>query len=261
MNEHLSPLPNELHASRDTGSESGVEEVPRTPDFSSVHERQQYDQVLERHLLEMQRVVRSSYDSGKISEVNRDELLGQLWEILSELPSGGLRLRVRGLADKLRIPEEDIQTYQIEHGGKTGQQLKEELVKQNIYVNRYAQSLLDGSDFERSRLKETKRTNLVRLSLKELGFTENATMKQIEAKLAGIGLELCSSDVGPELRLQSKDTTFMFIAMEQIHGYGGGGIGMFGLKADGGRLELGMIDAMFGGTWSIKSEFIFAFRN
>src|SRR4030042_3239242 len=67
--------------------------------------------------------------------------------------------------------------------------------------------------------------DLVVVSVAELGFKKGATREQIHARAKELGLDLCPAEVGPQLRLQSKDQSngeWLVVAMEPIHDSAGG---------------------------------------
>ena len=72
--------------------------------------------------------------------------------------------------------------------------------------------------------KEEVEVDLVIKSVAELGFPNGATRAKIYEKAIELGLELCPSEVGPQLRLQYLDqpnNEWLLIAMEPISGSGG----------------------------------------
>ena len=88
--------------------------------------------------------------------------------------------------------------------------------------------------------------DLVVVSVAELGFKDGATRDDIYKRAVELGLELCSVEVGPQLRLQYKDQPtgeWLLIGMEPITdsdgylyvfdvGHGGDGLWLYG---HGGR--------------------------
>lgn len=61
--------------------------------------------------------------------------------------------------------------------------------------------------------------DLVTRSVRELGFKSPATFVQVCAKATDFGLEICSAEVGPQLRVQHKDQLtgeYLCIAMNVI---------------------------------------------
>lgn len=158
-----------------------------------------------------------------------------------------------------KFPECKIQRYQVELDGKTAQQLEDELKAQKIYVNEYAKYLLRSVDFEKYRTKTIEEVKLVRLTVADLGFGQGATTDEIYAKADELGLDLCPTDVGPQLRLQSVDRNWMFIAMKQIPDRSGRPE-VFSLSGDDGELELVTDVAKPGRRWDGDSKFVFSIR-
>lgn len=91
--------------------------------------------------------------------------------------------------------------------------------------------------------KETE-IDLMVASVAELGFKTGVKRDQIYRRAKGFGLEICPSEVGPQLRLQYKDQPneeMLFIGMEPIVD-SGGYPSMF-------RVERGGSDLWLGGNW------------
>lgn len=112
------------------------------------------------------------------------------------------------------FPEGKIQRYETTIGGKTKDELVEELKEKDIYISSYAKDLLDSPDFKTS--KSTEELELVRLTVADLGFRNGATTDEIYARAEELGLELCPSEVGPQLRLSYTGNDWIYIAMKQI---------------------------------------------
>ena len=272
MSEYESHNPEELNASRDTDVD-GITEQSKFLEHSPLTEQQKYDETLLRHATEMRQNIESAFNKGSIEQVRYNELLGQVEEIIRELPGGALHLKVHELAEKLKIPKERIQTYAVEAGGKTETELLIDLEKKGIHVSDAAKHLLLSDDFkeslydlldpqntERRRLKQPEFINLIRLTVSDLGFLRGVITDAIYTKAKQLGLDLCSPDIGPQLRMQSNDQKWMFIAMEQIIGrdndpqiffLDSGGPNSFDLDASG---------VSFDRYWHEDDEFIFSIR-
>jgi hypothetical protein len=110
----------------------------------------------------------------------------------------------------------EYQKFEITIGGKTKEELKEELKKRNIEPSIYAQNILDREDFIVE--SNSEKIKLVKLSVQDLGFLREATTDEIYAKAESLGLELCPAEVGPQLRLQYEGLPgeYIFIGMKQI---------------------------------------------
>jgi len=96
-----------------------------------------------------------------------------------------------------------------------------------IYISDNAKFMYNSSAFEV--LKKPEEINLIRLTVKDLGFTKNATTDQIYQRAAELGLELCPPEVGLYLRLnfskafkrEQPISDYPRVAMKQIIGSDG----------------------------------------
>ncbi len=155
------------------------------------------------------------------------------------------------------FPEGNLKRYSVEIGGKSKEQLRAELKEKDITVTSWAEQLLDSNDFSISSTQES--AELVRLTVKDLGFPNDATTDEIYAKAAELGLELCPAEVGPQLRLSYTGNDWMYIAMKQIadrDGYPD----VFLLDEDVGELELSAHDAGPDDRWASDDQFVFRLR-
>jgi len=115
------------------------------------------------------------------------------------------------------FPEARIRRSELEIGGKTAQELERELEQKNFKIYDYARDMLRSKDFTTLRNPET--IDLVRLKVRDLGFTSGATTEQIYTRALELGLELCPAEVGPHQRLKDTDQQlgdWHLIAMKQI---------------------------------------------
>jgi hypothetical protein len=155
------------------------------------------------------------------------------------------------------FPEGKIQKYHIEIGGKTKKRLEQKLKDKNIYVSDYAHELLTSPDFITSKTIEG--TDLVRLTVKDLGFPRGATTDEIYERAQQYDLELCPAEVGPHLRLSYSGGDWMAIAMKQISDRDGFPY-IFYLGRDGAELGLYTFSARPGSRWFGSYQFIFSLR-
>lgn len=146
-------------------------------------------------------------------------------------------------------------------GGSSKDALLEEMEKKDVYVSDWAKELLDNGEFTIGEKKEE--INLVRLSVKDLGFDNGATTDQIYQAAEKFGLELCPAETGPQLRLQLTDqatSDYFWVGMKQITDRDGNPH-VFRLDRDGdGRLRL---DASYAGPawrWDAGVRFVFRLR-
>jgi hypothetical protein len=78
--------------------------------------------------------------------------------------------------------------------------------------------------------------DLVLVTVAELGFKDGARRAAIYARAIELGLELCPSEVGPVLRLATKDSPWILVGMEPI------------IDSDG-DLRVFIVDADSGARW------------
>ncbi|MFH0804512.1 MAG: hypothetical protein V1896_02840 [Candidatus Zambryskibacteria bacterium] len=155
------------------------------------------------------------------------------------------------------FPEGKIQRYETQIGNKTKEELIRKLKEKNIYISDYAKDLLNSQDFKTSETQED--LNLVRLTVKDLGFPNGATTDEIYKRAEDFGLELCPAEVGPQLRLSYSETGWMFIAMKQISdrdGYPD----VFHLRCVGDWLRMSTGDAAPSCRWNSHDPFLFCSR-
>lgn len=158
------------------------------------------------------------------------------------------------------FPEGKIRKMEVTIGSKTKKELKKELKKKNIQFSSYAESMIDSSDFHEKTSFE--HIELVRLTVKDLGFTRGATIREIYDKAKTIGLDLCPPEVGPYLRLQYEGQPlgeYFWIAMKQITARGGDPH-LFMLARDEGGLWLYDRWADPDYRWLLGPEFVFRLR-
>ena len=100
---------------------------------------------------------------------------------------------------------------------RTGSELLEALNQAGCEFDGNCQFALRQPDFEVSAV-ETE-VKLVVLSLRDLGFRDDAIRSDVYKRARKLGFELCPCEVGPQLRLQYKDQPMeesLEIAMEPI---------------------------------------------
>ena len=131
-----------------------------------------------------------------------------------------------GIFDRLRtvehiytsFPEGKIERRSLEIGGKTKGELKKELERRGMQINSQGNFIIDSEDF--TTLKNPERIDLVRLTVRDLGFPRGATTEEIYTRAAEFGLELCPPEVGPHYRLAYADQPlgdWTAIGMKQIN--------------------------------------------
>jgi hypothetical protein len=174
-------------------------------------------------------------------------------------------------------PEGTVEVGIMTIGEKTKVELIKELEAQaklndkdegKIYIGVAAESMYNRLDFEV--LKKPEEINLIRLAVKDLGFTEDATTDQIYQRAEELGLELCLPEVGLYLRLNFAKTfereqptgDYPRVAMKKIIDVSRGDPNVFEVHRDslGQRWLTGRWAEPARG-WSPTAEFVFSFRN
>ncbi len=131
-------------------------------------------------------------------------------------------------------------------GGKTKDELIKEMKKTKIKISDHAIQMMNDPNFTISKKKE--HLNLVKISVKDLGFADHISTDEIYEKAQKLGLELCPAEVGPQLRLKYKDQSdgnFYKIGMKPIFNSDSKRFGVF---------ELGRSDLVDGGLVFETSE-------
>lgn len=123
-----------------------------------------------------------------------------------------------------KFPESRIKFRNIELGTgiQDGPALQKAIEVQGMRVGSWAADLLKNPDFKVA--SERADVNLVEVSVAGLGFTAYTRYDAICARAKELGLELCPSEVGPQLRLQyidQPDDEYLRIAMKAINGSDG----------------------------------------
>ncbi len=146
------------------------------------------------------------------------------------------------------FPEGGIKRTTCETGGKTKDQLKQEMSKKKINPTEFAIQMMDNEGF--STTENSKQVDFVRLKVRDLfNDTNNHAIDEIYTKAKVFGLELCESEDGPNFRLHYTDQPqgeYIYMAMKQIAGavghphvfslhHGGGGLWLHGHWALPGR--------------------------
>jgi len=158
-----------------------------------------------------------------------------------------------GIFDKLpesieyiytKFPEGKIERIHLMVGGKSVQEYELEMDKENKQITNDNDRFRIG-DWAKQILpkvktsKQSQETEIIRLSVADLGFTKAARYDELCKKAKELGLELCPAEVGPALRLELKDQPmgdYFRVAMEP-------------LAYSGGVLELFNVDRNEDGRW------------
>lgn len=158
------------------------------------------------------------------------------------------------------FPEKKIRRETIEIGGKTAEQLLNELEQAGIKITNRARSMILSRDFAVS--KNAEAATLIRLTVSDLGFMRNVTTDQIYRRAEELGLELCPADAGLHYRLQYRNqpmNEWISVGMKQIIDSGGNPF-VFRLERSEDGLWLRNYWAGPGYEWDPDDEFVFRFR-
>ncbi len=140
---------------------------------------------------------------------------------------------------------------------KNVKDLRKALDQSGYRLSGWASDILGKRVFQLA--KEETEVNLVKVSVKDLGFVKATTYQEICYKARELGLHLCPAEVGPALRLQYPDQPageWLTVAMEPITG-SGGGPGLF--RVDHGE-DGRWLDTDWGGpggVWRPGCQFVF----
>lgn len=106
-------------------------------------------------------------------------------------------------------------TIKLGTGLKTADGFRKSIKKNGMKISDWADDILGKI----TAAAEETELDLVKVKVAELGFKSGARRDQIYARAKELGLELCPSELGPQLRLQYQDQPegeWLLIAMEPI---------------------------------------------
>jgi len=161
-------------------------------------------------------------------------------------------------------------SFALEIGGMTAEEMGNALDREKINVAPYARSMLRNKEKfvnpvnkrEKERKGETEILDLVRLRVRDLGFTSRPpTTTELFARAKEFGLDLCPPETGPFLRLADKDQSlgWCYIGMEPVTD-SDGFPDVFSLARYGGELWLRSIWADPDYQWDLGIQFVFRVR-
>ncbi len=91
-------------------------------------------------------------------------------------------------------------------------ELKKSILDAGFRIGSWAKDVLDSPAFTLA--PKESRTDLVRVTVGELGFPKGADRKEIYRRALEVGLALCPLEVGPQLRLQYPDQTTKYESLQ-----------------------------------------------
>lgn len=165
------------------------------------------------------------------------------------------------------IPEGVGVRSALEIGGKSAQQLEEELTQLGMHISSYALDMMHSPAF--TTLKDPTPIELLKLRVRDLGFRGTPTTKQIfegaqNSKVGEMILGLCPAEVGPHQRLNDSEQLLnndrYSIAHQQIASrLGYPRVFVLARRAD--WLWLGDPWTKAGDRWHPEDQLVFALRN
>ena len=108
---------------------------------------------------------------------------------------------------------EGLPTMEITRECDSGKEYRKRLKNEGYSSWRQADAMLDTIKIEET---DEKNLTLVKVTLKDLGLTENSTGRQILEAAKKKGLKRCPTWVGPQYRLDCNDGEFTTIGMEPV---------------------------------------------
>jgi len=141
--------------------------------------------------------------------------------------------------------------------GKNADDFRKVLKDRGFNIGNWADDILGKPAFTAA--TEATEIDLVKVTVAELGFKEGARRDQIYERAKELGLELCPSEVGPQLRLQYQDqpnNEWLLIGMKPIAD-SDGDLGVFCVRRGDSELWLGSGWSHPGGVWDPGSRWVF----
>lgn len=174
----------------------------------------------------------------------------------------------KGIFDRLQsvehvytsFPEGKIIRETVEIGGKTREQLEQELKQAGINISSYAEDMLHSRDF--TTLKESQVLHTIRLRVRDLGLEGTPTINQVYARAGEFDLDPCPAEAGVYQRLKDIGQPlgeWYLMAMKQIADRDGDP-SVFYLERGGDGLWLGGDWAGPDAGWDPGLEFVFSLR-
>jgi len=158
------------------------------------------------------------------------------------------------------FPEGKITRQEVEIGGKTKEQMQQELEQAGVTVTSYAQDMMRSPDF--TTLPVAQMLDTVRLKVGDLGLDWYPTTDQVYQKAQELVLDLCPAEVGPTLRLADNNQPigeYYWIGMKQITDSDGNPY-VFRVAHGEGNSWVDGGWAGPGNLWSPRDGFVFSLR-
>ncbi len=183
--------------------------------------------------------------------------LGQIEALINKL--GGEDSALGILQGHVRVTTERISFpvwMEVEIGGIPKDQLLTLLAEEGFFMSDWAKSILGKEAF--TTLPEKKRLKLVCCKVRDLNFTSQPTMAELQERIAAFGGTLCPAEVGPHLRRKFKDQPRgdIWLIMKQITDSNGHSV-IFGLGRHDDGEWLDTSDAPPDDQWGLGDGVMF----
>ncbi len=165
----------------------------------------------------------------------------------------GLNPSVNSSATEFKV----FKTIKLGTGIKDADGFRKAIKDNNMRISDYAKDILGKPQFTVT--TEETEIDLVIVSVEKLGFKDGAKLKDIYARAKEKGLQLCSNEVGPQLRLQYEDQPryeWLVIGMEPIS-VSDGDLSLFYVGHDSDDLWLFTCYVSPGRVWREDDRFVF----
>jgi len=189
-----------------------------------------------------------------------DWTLGQVEAVFNKLGGDdGVR---RFLAGELVVKPVDRnwstwKTIKLGTGIKDANGFRQAIKDAEMRISDWANDIIGKPEF--TVIAGETEVDLVKVTVAELGFKNGARRDQIYDRAKELGLELCPSEVGPQLRLQYKDqplNEWILIGIEPIRA-SGGGLSVFDVAHSVDGLWLRSDYGNPGSVWNAGSHWVF----
>lgn len=114
-----------------------------------------------------------------------------------------------------KIQDGEIKIHEITIGGKTNEQLINQIEAAGIKIDEYVKEMMENPAFKTS--KTEKDIEMIDISVEDLGLQKCPTREKIFQRAKELGLEIAPAEAGPQLSLQyPEQTKGLVIGMEPL---------------------------------------------
>jgi hypothetical protein len=188
---------------------------------------------------------------GRLGEgmLNYERVMSELQKLLEDHSGGGQHYQWAAW-----------KTINLGTGPRTADDFRRALAEKGCKLGEWGNDIIGKLAF--SARSDEAEIKLVRITVAELGYVQGASRKDIYEQALKLGLDLCPSEVAPQLRLQYTDQPkgeVLIIAMEPITD-SGGNLHVFNLGCDANGLWLNADVGNPGGHLNATRQFVFVNR-